>query len=123
MTNTLLRSGRSPVLNMELDFACGLRTADNQLLTPGAGLPALVVGMEFLAEAMTDIHDDIAEVDAFLHNDPYLGNTHSADHAILVPVFHEGEHVFTACAKAHQADCGNSLPTTYMPGARDIYEE
>ena len=31
--------------------------------------------------------------------------------------------MFTACAKAHQADCGNALPTTYMPGARDIYEE
>jgi N-methylhydantoinase B len=72
---------------------------------------------------MTELHPDLAEGDAFLHNDPYLGNTHSADHAILVPVFVDGEHVFTACAKAHQADCGNALPTTYMPGARDIYEE
>ena len=26
-------------------------------------------------------------------------------------------------AKAHQADCGNALPTTYMPFARDVYEE
>src|SRR5207244_13501324 len=30
---------------------------------------------------------------------------------------------FTAAAKAHQADCGNSRPTTYMPYARDVYEE
>ena len=35
----------------------------------------------------------------------------------------EGEHLFTAVAKAHQADCGNALPTTYMPCARDVYEE
>ena len=123
MTNTLLRSGRSAVLNMARDFSCALVTADNELLASAEGLPVHVIGMEFLAEAMTELHDDIAEGDAFLHNDPYLGNTHSADHAILVPVFHGGEHVFTACAKAHQADCGNSLPTTYMPGARDIYEE
>jgi N-methylhydantoinase B/oxoprolinase/acetone carboxylase alpha subunit len=123
MTNTLLRSGRSAVLNMARDFSCALVTADNELLASAEGLPVHVIGMEFLAEAMTELHDDIREGDAFLHNDPYLGNTHSADHAILVPVFHDGEHVFTACAKAHQADCGNSLPTTYMPGARDVYEE
>jgi N-methylhydantoinase B len=82
-----------------------------------------VIGTEFLAEAMTELHPDFAEGDAYLHNDPYMGNTHPADHAILVPVFHEGIHVFTACAKSHQADCGNALPTTYMPAARDVYEE
>ena len=42
---------------------------------------------------------------------------------ILVPVIWEGVHLFTAAAKAHQADCGNSQPTTYMPYARDVYEE
>ena len=109
---------------MARDFSCSLVTADNQLLATAEGLPVHVIGSEFLAEAMTELHgDDLREGDAFLHNDPYLGNTHSADHAILVPVFFEGEHVFTAVAKAHQADCGNSLPTTYMPGADDVYEE
>jgi N-methylhydantoinase B len=123
MTNTLLRSGRSAVLNMARDFSCALITADNQLIASAEGLPVHVIGMEFLGEAMTDLHSDLAEGDAFLHNDPYLGNTHSADHAILVPVFWEGEHVFTAVAKAHQADCGNGIPSTYYPGARDVYEE
>ena len=80
--------------------------------------------MEKLSQAMCDLHgDDIREGDAYLHNDPYLGNTHAADHVILVPVFHEGRHLFTAAAKAHQADTGNALPTTYMPYARDVYEE
>ena len=26
-------------------------------------------------------------------------------------------------AKAHQADCGNALPTTYMGAAKDVYAE
>jgi N-methylhydantoinase B len=123
MENTLLRSGRSAVLNMARDFSCAIVTADNRLLASAEGLPVHVIGMEFLARAMTDLHDDIEEGDAFLHNDPYLGNTHPADHTVLVPVFHEGTHVFTVAAKAHQADCGNAQPTTYMPYARDIYEE
>ena len=123
MSNTLLRSGRSAVLNTARDFSCSLITSENELLASAEGLPVHVIGTEFLARAMTELHPDFAEGDAYLHNDPYLGNTHPADHAILVPVFFEGAHIFTACAKAHQADCGNALPTTYMPGARDIYEE
>ncbi len=123
MENTLLRSGRSAILNMARDFSCALVTGDNRLLATAEGLPVHVIGMEYLAEAMTELHDDVSEGDAFLHNDPYLGNTHPADHTILVPVFFEGRHVFTAAAKAHQADCGNALPTTYMPFARDVYEE
>ncbi len=123
MENTLLRTGRSAVLNMARDFSCALITADNRLLASAEGLPVHVIGMEFVAEAMTDLHDDLAEGDAFLHNHPYLGNTHPADHVILVPVFAGGRHVFTAAAKAHQADCGNAQPTTYMPYARDVYEE
>src|SRR5262249_46599030 len=123
MTNTLLRSGRSAVLNMARDFSCSLVTGDNQLLASAEGLPVHVFGSQFLSEAMCNLHPDFAEGDAFLHNDVYLGNTHSADHTILVPVFVEGQHLFTCCAKAHQADCGNGLPTTYAPFAGDVYEE
>jgi N-methylhydantoinase B/oxoprolinase/acetone carboxylase alpha subunit len=123
MENTLLRTGRSAVLNMARDFSCAIITGDNRLLASAEGLPVHVIGMEFLAEAVTELHPELAEGDAFLHNDPYLGNTHPADHVILVPVFWEGRHLFTAAAKAHQADCGNAQPTTYMPYARDVYEE
>jgi N-methylhydantoinase B len=72
---------------------------------------------------MRKFHPDMAEGDAFLHNDPYLGNTHTADYTVLVPVYVGGQQVFTASAKAHQADCGNSVPTTYMTEAVDIYHE
>jgi N-methylhydantoinase B len=123
MMNTLLRSARSAVINQARDFSCSIVSAENELLASAEGLPVHVIGSEFLAEAMTELHADLAEGDAYLHNDPYLGNTHSADHAILVPIFADGEHVFTAVAKAHQADCGNALPSTYAPTAKDVYDE
>ena len=53
MTNTLLRSARSAVINMARDFSCSLVTADNELLASAEGLPVHVIGSEFLAEAMT----------------------------------------------------------------------
>lgn len=123
MENTLLRAGRSAVLNMARDFSCSIITGDNRLLATAEGLPVHVIGGERLGQVMTRLHDDIREGDAFLHNDPYEGNTHAADHTLMVPVFVDGEHMFTTLAKAHQADIGNSQPTTYMPFAKDVYEE
>ena len=123
MSNTLLRAGRSAVISSARDFSCAIITADNHLLSSAEGLPGHIFGAQLMAAAMTDLHTDIAEGDAFLHNDPYIGNTHPADHGTLVPVFVDGEHLFTVCAKAHQADIGNSIPTTYFVAAKDIYEE
>ncbi|MGD9536178.1 MAG: hydantoinase B/oxoprolinase family protein [Alphaproteobacteria bacterium] len=123
MSNTLLRAARSAVLAVARDFSCAITTGDNQLFSSAEGLPVHIFGSHLQSASMCALHKDLAEGDAFLHNDPYLGNTHPADHMILVPVFFEGEHLFTACAKAHQADIGNSAPTTYHASAKDVYEE
>ncbi|MGK0741229.1 hydantoinase B/oxoprolinase family protein [Leucobacter sp. Z1108] len=123
MTSGLLRSARSSVINTARDFSCAVLTADNQLLAAAEGVPVHVFGAGPLGEDMVELHDDIREGDAFLHNDPYRGNSHAADHCILVPIFVGGRHLFTAVTKAHQADCGNSLPTTFFATARDVYEE
>lgn len=123
MTNTMLRSARSGVINSARDFSCAITTADNRLFACAEGLPIHIFGSDIQTRYMVEQHDDLAEGDCYLHNDPYTGNTHPADHAFLVPVFWEGEHLFTSVAKAHQADIGNALPTTYMATARDIYEE
>jgi N-methylhydantoinase B len=123
MTTTLLRAGRSAVINSARDFSCAICTGDNQLLACAEGLPIHIFGSHMQSRTMVERHPDLAEGDAYLHNDPYSGNTHPADHTFLVPVFFEGEHLFTAVAKAHQADIGNSIPTTYHAAARDVYEE
>jgi len=123
MSNTLLRTARSAVLAVVRDFSCSIVTGDNRMLCPGEGLPVHIFGSSLQTQAMCDLHDDLTPGDAFLHNDPFLGNTHPADHMIMAPVIVDGEHLFTTCAKAHQADCGNSIPSTYHAYARDVYEE
>ena len=105
MTNTLVRTCRSTT-QLARDFSTSICTAQAELLTAPEGIPCHVYGSGLLCEALADLHPDFQEGDAFLHNDPYLGNTHAADHTILVPVFWEGEHAFTCCVKAHQVDCG-----------------
>jgi N-methylhydantoinase B len=124
MTNTLLRAARSGVINGARDFSCSICTGDNRLLASAEGLPIHIFGSHMQTQAMCDFAGDtLREGDCYLHNDPYSGNTHAGDHTYLVPVFVDGEHLFTAVAKAHQADIGNALPTTYMAGAKDQYAE
>ncbi len=87
MTNTLFRTGRSSILNMARDFSCSIITADDQLFAAAEGLQVHVLGAGLQTSSMRELHPDLREGDAYLHNDPMLGNTHTADHTILVPVF------------------------------------
>ncbi|BBD99193.1 hydantoinase [Sphingobium amiense] len=125
MANTLLRAGRSGVLNRARDFSACIVTADHQLLAAAESLPIHVLsGPDLMAASMQRFHPNLKRGDAFLHNSPYHGCSHPADHTILVPVMDDdGIHRFTVVAKAHQADIGNSIPTTYHGTARDVYEE
>lgn len=125
MMNTLFRTGRSNVLNTSRDFSCCIVTAGAELLVTAESIPVHVMrGPDRMAAVMKELHPDLRRGQAFLHNSPYLGNSHAGDHCILVPVIDdEGVHRFTVVGKAHQADCGNALPTTYAATARDVYEE
>lgn len=125
MANTLQRTGRSGILTIARDFSCVVLTADHALLATAESLPIHVLrGPDRMARTMKENHPAPKRGDAFLHNSPYHGCTHPADHSILIPVIDDdGVHRFTVLAKGHQADCGNALPTTYMGAARDVYAE
>ena len=125
MHNTLLRTARSGVINNGRDFSCCILTGDAQLLAVGESLPIhVMVGADMMSRSMMEFHPELERGDAYLHNSPYHGCSHAADLSVLVPVIDEaGVHRFTVLAKAHQADIGNAVPTTYHAAARDVYEE
>jgi N-methylhydantoinase B len=125
MANVLLRTGRSGVLNRAKDLSCCIVSRNCELVSAAESLPIHVLsGPDLMAKTMHRYHPALRRGDAFLENSPYHGCSHSADHTIIVPVIDEsGNHQFTVMAKAHQADIGNSQPTTYFASAVDVYEE
>lgn len=124
MSNTLLRSARSTVISTCRDFSCCIVTAQHELITAGEGQPVHIFGAHLQTLEMEKAHGtSIKEGDAFLDNDPYGGGSHPADHTVIVPVFVDGVHLFNSVAKAHMADIGNSIPSSYFPRAKDVYEE
>ncbi|MEX2707183.1 MAG: hydantoinase B/oxoprolinase family protein [Candidatus Freyrarchaeum guaymaensis] len=123
MTFTLLRSGRSGVINTARDFSSAIVTGDGRLFMIEEGLPVHLGTIHLSVQETLKLFDDLAPGDCILNNCPYTGNTHHADFTIMVPVFYEDELVFWAVNRAHQADVGAPIPTTYPFTASTIYEE
>jgi N-methylhydantoinase B len=125
MAHTLHRTGRSGLINTARDLSCCILTADHELLAEAESLPShVLVGPDIISRWLATWHPRMRRGDAFLHNSPYHGNSHAADHCLIVPVIDDdGAHRFTVMAKAHQADIGNARPTSYAGAARDVYEE
>jgi N-methylhydantoinase B len=123
MNDALMRSARSALIAVARDMSGAILTADGQLISLANSLPIHMLGTHLQAAALKRHHPVVENGDAYLNNDPYEGGTHPADLTLLVPVVVDGEHCFTLTLLAHQADIGNSEPTTYMYRARDVYNE
>ncbi len=123
MTNTVVKTSRSAVIKNSRDFSCGLLTYDHRLLGAEESLPIHVAALEYTTQPIEKFFDDIEPGDAFLNNCPYTGGTHHADMTICVPVFVDGEPLFWTLCRAHHADIGAPIPTTYLTEAATIYEE
>lgn len=124
MTYTLQRSARSSIMSSARDFSTAICDGTGDVIALPNGFPVHVSNMSLTAKSVFDFHDGkMAPGDAYLNNSPYHGNTHMADHTIIVPVFYEDEIMFFTTVRGHQADIGNSQPTTYHAPAKDIYEE
>lgn len=124
MTYTLQKSARSSVMSAARDLSTAICDAGGDVIALPNGFPVHVANMSLTAKWVMALQgSDLRRGDAILNNSPYHGNTHMADHTIVVPVFFEDELMFHCCCRGHQADIGNSIPTTYHATARDIYEE
>src|SRR6478735_1202313 len=87
MQNTLFRTARSGVLNTAHDFSCVVLTADCRLLASAESLPIhTLIGPDIMCQTVRKYHPVLKAGDCFLHNSPYEGNSHAADHCLIVPV-------------------------------------
>ncbi|MDN6412294.1 MAG: hydantoinase B/oxoprolinase family protein, partial [Yaniella sp.] len=79
-------------------------------------MPKIVKGV------ISVLGDDIHEGDIILHNDPYLGATHSPDVAIIKPIFHDGQLVGFSGASGQLIDNGGAY-SGLMVDIQDVQSE
>ena len=123
MTNTLMRTARSKLMSVCHDLSTAICDRNGKVIALAESIPVHCANMGLTVRPCFDHPEGIQPGDLFLNNSPYHGNTHHADYTYIAPVFHDGELMFFAVTKGHQADIGNSIPSTYAPTARDMFEE
>jgi N-methylhydantoinase B len=126
MSITLIRTSGSPVVTEGGDFSTCLLDAVPEHL----GFAAHVlfhIGSSLIGTQVIDglvIEGDLRPGDGWLVNDPHsAGAMHQGDVSVIMPTFHEGEHLGWSFANMHVLDVGGSGISGYAPGAHDVFQE
>ncbi len=123
MTNTLMRTARSQLMSVCHDLSTAICDRNGKVIALAESIPVHCANMGLTVEPCFEHPEGIKRGDLFLNNSPYHGNTHHADYTFIAPVFCGDELMFFAVTKGHQADIGNTIPSTYVPSARDMFLE
>ncbi len=120
----MARTSMSPVIYEILDFACGLLTADGELVAQMNGITLFTGTFGFQVRSLIDrFGPRLVDGDILLSNDPYAGGTHSCDFAIVKPLFVGGRIIAYAINVAHYLDVGGSVPGSLAPNASSVFQE
>lgn len=125
MSLVIMRSARSPLLREAGDLSSALTDAEGGLIAQGRDIPAHLGIMgstvqEFLKRVPVD---RLQPGDVWFLNLPEVGGNHLPDVKAIRPVFAEGAVQAFAVSLAHWADIGGARPGSYVPDARDAWQE
>ena len=111
MAGVLYRMSYSSIIRESEDLGAGIFDPEGNELAESDSTPMFMGAMPKIVKGVISLlGEDIHDGDVILHNDPYLGATHSPDVAIVVPIFFEDELVGFAGASAHLLDIGGAYP-------------
>lgn len=127
MAITLVRTSGSPVVTEAKDFStCFMDTVPEHLGFAAYVLfhmGSSIVGTKVIDDLVTE-GSEIRPGDGWIVNDPHGGGAmHQGDVAVIMPMFHEGEHLGWGFANMHVLDVGGVGVSGYAPGAHDVYQE
>ncbi len=111
MAQVLYRMSYSSITRESEDLGCGIFYPDGAELCESDTTPMHVGSIPgYLRGIISVVGDDVHEGDVFLHNDPYLGASHTPDLCVAIPIFHDGRLCAWSCANGHLADLGGMSP-------------
>ena len=123
---TLGRTAHSPIIHEVLDMACGLVSAEGELIAEAEGVPGFIGCLSFAVREILDKYGAGAmrTGDVYATNDPYGGGgTHLSDVTLVSPVFYQGQMVGFAANKAHWTEVGGMRPGSWTTDSTEVYQE
>jgi N-methylhydantoinase B len=125
MKYDLMRTARSPVLREAGDLSCVVTDAHGRTVAQGHDIPMHLGVLSFTVQHLLKAvpPELMRPGDVYFTNLPACGGNHLPDVKAAGPVFVEDELLAFAVALAHWPDVGGSLPGSYVPDAREIFQE
>ncbi len=124
MAVVMQRTSMSPVIYEVLDFACGLCTADTELVAQTNGITLFTGTFGTQLRSVVEMYaGQMQPGDIYLTNDPYEGGTHACDFAIIRPIFDDQALIAYALNVAHWVDVGGAVPGSLPPNATSAFQE
>lgn len=123
MARKLIRMSFSILIKESEDIGAAITDSEGWQLCEADTTPLQMGPIPFYVQGMRKVlaerGEEIGPGDAFIHNNPYLGASHSPDIGIIVPVFRKGELVAFSATTAHHMDIGCAKPGTAVIDAVD----
>lgn len=125
MSLVVMRSARSPLLREAGDLSSALTDADGHLIAQGKDIPMHMGVMSFtVREFLKRVPAArLRPGDVWFLNLPEIGGNHLPDVKAIRPIFADGRLRAFAVSLAHWADVGGAVPGSYVPAARDAWQE
>jgi N-methylhydantoinase B len=121
----LARTSMSPIVYEVLDFACGITDAEARVIAQDNGLCLFTGTFKPQVESVLARHplDAMRPGDVFMTNGPYGGGTHTADVALVMPIFAEGRVIAFGISVTHWTEIGGKVLGSLSPDSTEIFQE
>jgi N-methylhydantoinase B len=119
----LVRSSFSTAVRESNDFACVLLDREGRSLAQSTrSIPSFTATLPKTLSHMLSVfpHHQLADGDAIVTNDPWMGTGHLNDICMAVPIFSDGGLIGFAASAAHTPDIGGRVRSAEN---RELYEE
>ncbi len=125
MFYTMQKTSISPIIYEILDMGIAISSAEGDLLSSGAGIPAFIGMLDAgICKTIEKFGHSVKEGDIFITNDPYNGGvTHLNDVVLCMPIFYKGNLIAWVSNIAHYPDIGGMVPGGISTDATEIFQE
>jgi len=125
MGAALVRTAYATNIKDRRDSSCAVFTPDGDVIAQAEHIPIHLGVLPWgVKGALAHVNpDSLRPGDAVMHNDPFIGGTHTPDIIMFAPVFYGGRVVALVGNLAHHVDVGGKVAGSLAPDAEEIFQE
>ena len=121
----MMKTSYSTIFNEGLDFSCVIFNRNGDMIAQAEFCPAQLGAILFTIKWAIEEYglENFEPDDVVIHNDPYRGGCHMPEHAVIKPVYHDGDLFGFVANIGHVAEIGGMAPGSFAATATEVYQE